>query len=286
MRIRTLATGPLSWLAYGVIRLLGRRHALRIARSPLFARALVWLVNTIFSKKNHCFARNLRLVFPGIDDARIASVRREAFANMARMAVETICLSARDLPEITFTGVDNLRAAGDSGVIFVTGHVNNLYYIPLCTDSLGYRCAFMRLAMQDPMLETLSHRIIAPHCVDVPHEEARRFAELVRDGSNVLIVPDLRVKGGRNGVQLPFCGHPAWTSTYIAELAIAHARPIVPTYILRHPGDRLEIVFEPAIDTRSGDKAVVQTRINDSIGARVMAEPASWTLWNSNRWGR
>jgi lauroyl/myristoyl acyltransferase len=279
------AGGMLVWALYAVTRLLGRQRAMRIAGSHRVGRATATLVNFVIGKKNHCFERNLQRVFPGISGEHIEEIRQQTFSNLAKTAVETFFLSTRELSGITVSGREHLRGLEGRGVVFVSAHINTVYYLPLVTRSLGFECAFLRLAMPGALLEKLSRHLLDPLGIAVPSDQALRFAKYLRDGVNVAITPDLRVKGGRNAAQLPLCGHPAWTSTFIAELALTHGRPIVPVYTLRHADDRIEMVFEMPIDTSSGDKGVVQTLINDSIGARIMAQPGAWSLWNTNRWG-
>jgi lauroyl/myristoyl acyltransferase len=98
-------------------------------------------------------------------------------------------------------------------------------------------------------------------------------------------MPDLRVKGGRHTARLTLCGQPAWTSTFVAELALVYRRPIVPIYLNRLADGSFEFIIEPAIDQRSGDRLVIQQLINDSMSARILAQPGAWALWNTNRWG-
>lgn len=283
--VRAFLGGLLAWALYLLVRLPGRARALRIAESPRFGRLLAASVNFLLRKRNHCFARNLQLVFPGIDDAGIRSLETQVWCNNAKTLVETSYLSAKEFPRITVTGREHLEAAGGGGIIFVTAHLHTMYYVPLLNRMLGYETAFLHRAMDGFLQQALNRRLLGHIGTAVPANEARRFVQHLRDGGNVAITPDLRVKGGRHASHLLLCGHPAWTSTFVAGLALEYGRPIVPTYVLRHADNRIEQVFEPAIDLSSGDRDTVQQLVNDSIGARILAHPGAWSLWNTNRWG-
>jgi lauroyl/myristoyl acyltransferase len=277
--------GLFAWAVYGCVRLLGKPRALRLAGAPAFSRNLARLVNFVIRKKNHCFERNLRLVFPGISAEQITELDRQVWANNAKTLVETAWLSDSDFPQVTIQGKENLAAAGDGGIIFVSAHVHSLYYPHLCTKHLGYPVAFLHRAMTGRLQQAFARHLIGWLGVAVPSTQTKRFITHLRQGGNVGIMPDLRVKGGKHCARLTLCGHPAWTSTFVAELALTYRRPIVPVYMNRRADGSLEFIIEPAIDQSSGDRLVITQLINDSMGARILAQPGAWALWNTNRWG-
>lgn len=277
--------GLFAWAVYGLLRLLGKPRALRLAGAPAFSRNLARLVNFVIRKKNHCFERNLRLVFPGISEQKMAELDSQVWRNNALTLVETAWLSDSDFPQVTIQGKENLAAAGDGGIIFVSAHVHSLYYPHLCTKHLGYPVAFLHRAMTGRLQQAFARQLIGWLGVAVPSTQTRRFITHLRQGGNVGIMPDLRVKDGKHCARLTLCGHPAWTSTFVAELALTYRRPIVPVYMNRRADGGLEFIIEPAIDQSSGDRLVITQLINDSISARILAQPGAWALWNTNRWG-
>lgn len=283
--MRAFLAGLAAWLVYLLVRLPGRALAMRLADAPAFGRLFARLVNFLLNKRNHCLPRNLRLVFPGISDARIAEIETQMWNNNAITLVETIWLSPKDFARVTVLGQENLAAAGNRGIIFVSAHLHSLYYLQLCAQQMGYEMAFMHRVIEGRLLQAFVRRLIGWLGKALPTSQTKRFIAHLRDGGNVGIMPDLRVKGGRHCAQLTLCGHPAWTSTFVAELALTYKRPIMPVYLNRRADGGVELIIEPAIDQRSGDKKVIQQLVNDSMSARILAQPGAWSLWNTNRWG-
>lgn len=101
----------------------------------------------------------------------------------------------------------------------------------------------------------------------------------------VLILPDLRVKKGRNAAELSFCGQQAWTSTFTAEMAITYQRPLIPIRVTRDKKQCVRIEFFPDIRAACTDKQALAQRMNDVMSQWVMEQPSAWQLWNTNRWG-
>lgn len=283
--VRDFLAGVAAWLVFFLVRLPGKTLAKRIADSPRFGRVLAALVNFLLHKRNHCFERNLRLLFPGISDARIAELDAQVWNNNAKTLVETAWLSDADFAQVTILGKENLQAAGTSGIIFVSAHLHSIYYPHLCLKQLGYEMAFLHRAMSGRLQQAFARHLIGWLGHAVPNTQTKRFITHLRNGGNVGIMPDLRVKGGKHTARLMLCGHAAWTSTFVAELALTYQRPIVPVYMNRRADGKLEFIIEPAIDQRSGDRFVITQLINDSMSARILAQPGAWALWNTNRWG-
>jgi len=84
------------------------------------------------------------------------------------------------------------------------------------------------------------------------------------------------------GVRMPFLGLPAMTSLSAAQLALKYDLPMVPAYGTRvGDGSRFEVTFEAAIP--HSDAETMTRAFNDSLSARILADPAQW-YWLLRRW--
>ncbi|HEY6322922.1 MAG TPA: lysophospholipid acyltransferase family protein [Thermoanaerobaculia bacterium] len=149
---------------------------------------------------------------------------------------------------------------------------------------------------------------------------ARRMLQVVRAGGRVGILPDQRVQE-REGILVPFFGHPALTTPVLARLALRDGCPVVPVFAYPQPGGRYRLVIRPPIlpeeaaasgegaGGASGEDAggASQAGANDDLGkggedtATVVAaltrryleaiereirdHPEMW-LWMHRRWDR
>jgi KDO2-lipid IV(A) lauroyltransferase len=84
------------------------------------------------------------------------------------------------------------------------------------------------------------------------------------------------------GVRMPFLGRPALTSLAAAQLALKYGLPLVPAYGLRRDDrDSFDVEFESPIPHT--DPQTMTQVFNDSLSARIHANPAQW-YWMLRRW--
>lgn len=85
------------------------------------------------------------------------------------------------------------------------------------------------------------------------------------------------------GVRIPFLGHDALTSLSAAQLALKYDLPMIPAYGLRvDDGNAFHVDFEAPIPHT--DSVTMTRAFNDSLSARIMANPEQW-YWMLRRWG-
>ncbi len=101
----------------------------------------------------------------------------------------------------------------------------------------------------------------------------------LRDGGIVSILLDEK---SAEGVRIPFLGHDALTSLSAAQLALKYDLPMIPAYGIRIDDEnRFRVVFEAPIPHT--DSIAMTRAFNDSLSARIMADPDQW-YWMLRRW--
>jgi KDO2-lipid IV(A) lauroyltransferase len=133
-----------------------------------------------------------------------------------------------------------------------------------------------------------------------------------RAGGRVGILPDQRVQE-REGILVPFFGHPALTTPVLARLSLRDGCPVVPVFAYPQPGGRYRLVIRPPIlpeeagateadspgvghagasgeiGTGEGDTATavaaLTRRYLEVIEREIRDHPAMW-LWMHRRWDR
>jgi KDO2-lipid IV(A) lauroyltransferase len=84
------------------------------------------------------------------------------------------------------------------------------------------------------------------------------------------------------GERIPFLGHDALTSLSAAQLALKYDLPMIPAYGIRmEDGNTFSVEFEaPVLHT---DSVTMTRAFNDSLSARILANPEQW-YWMLRRW--
>ena len=101
----------------------------------------------------------------------------------------------------------------------------------------------------------------------------------LRDGGIVAFLLDEK---NAEGVRIPFLGHDALTSLSAAQLALKYDLPMIPSYGTRiDDGNRFRVEFEAPIPHT--DSITMTRAFNDSLSARIMADPEQW-YWMLRRW--
>lgn len=103
----------------------------------------------------------------------------------------------------------------------------------------------------------------------------------IRSGGIVSILMDEKQA---KGTGLSFLGHDALTSLSAAQLALKYDVPLIPAYGIRiGDGNAFHVSFEAPIPHT--DPVTMTQAFNDSLSARIMANPDQW-YWLLRRWDR
>ena len=118
-------------------------------------------------------------------------------------------------------------------------------------------------------------------------EGAIQMARVLREGGHLAIMVDQKLN---EGLEIPFFGQPAKTSTALASFALRHKCPIVPARVERLSGANFRVIFYPALELpNSGiqdtDIKELMIRVNKQIESWVRDTPSQW-LWLHRRWGK
>lgn len=101
----------------------------------------------------------------------------------------------------------------------------------------------------------------------------------LREGGIIAILLDEKYA---EGVRLPFLGHDALTSLSAAQLALKYDLPMIPAYGIREAdGHTFRVEFEAPIPP--SDSLTMTRAFNDSLSARILANPEQW-YWMLRRW--
>lgn len=231
---------------------------------------------------------NLKLVWPDLPEADVKRLCDEVAGNATRVLVELFhpkgFIKQARLAGFEGPGKDALLAAlaGNTPVILVSGHIGNFHTIRVQLGDLGYTTAAIYRPMNNAFtnaryVDTMS-AIAGPNFPRGMKGTKSLLGQLRKKRAIAL----LNDQAAGEGEILTFMGHPALTMTSAAEMALKHNALLVPYYCIRQSdGIAMTTIVEDAIV--HSDKIAMTQALNDSLEARVKAEPGQW-FWLHNRW--
>jgi Kdo2-lipid IVA lauroyltransferase/acyltransferase len=238
---------------------------------------------------------NLGRAFPDIapDDRR--RICRRSFQHLGLMVIELAALLARPIEDtlrrIRIDGLEHVHSVMDQHgrALLLTAHLGNWELLPVACRLTGYRLSVVLRPLDAPWLDRLATRMRERSEVDLIDKRAalRPVMRALAGGAMVGILLDQNA-ARREGVFVPFFGHPASTSKSLAVLALRTESPIVPAFIHREDtGMHRVVVGAPLAFPPSGDVeaavAILTARCTEAIEAAIRAVPDQW-LWMHDRW--
>jgi lauroyl/myristoyl acyltransferase len=101
------------------------------------------------------------------------------------------------------------------------------------------------------------------------------LAERLRDNRVICLMADRDLT--RTGVQVDFFGEPTRMPAGPAKLAIETGAALLPIHSSYRPDNMVTHVY-PALDTSSGDVAVITQKLADNFARNIAAHPADWHM--------
>lgn len=254
-----------------------------------------WLMRKIgpLLSQHRTMKRNLRLAFPGWDEAKVNEVALAAWDSAGRTAGELPHLPAIDpytSGRVEIVGLNVLDGIRDSGkgAVFISGHFANWEIMPAAITQRIPHAVMTYRALNNPHIDKRIADLRAAYGTQVNAPKGIGTRELMRalsKGSPVALMNDQKFNGG---ISVPFFGHAAMTAPGPTRLALKYQVPIVPVSTTRTGPARFRIEFHTPFvpeDTGSTDEDILRTvkRINAFLEAQVRAYPGQW-FWQHRRW--
>jgi KDO2-lipid IV(A) lauroyltransferase len=241
--------------------------------------------------------RNVQRAFPELPEERRRQIVRACFERFGSHFCEMVSLSRFSPSELDalfdVSGWEHIEALlqarkpGDPGFFVHTGHYGS------------WEAALFPLALRLPHFHAVARPPDNPHVAADLRDLRQRFGVTILDkagaaqqmrsacraGHVVGVMIDQHV-GPTAGIQVPFLGHPAWTSRALASLALRLRVPIVPFGCWPLDGGRYHLEMRPPLTGEGeGDAAVAELtrRVLADVENDVRRKP-EWWLWMHRRW--
>lgn len=273
-----------------LVRLLPRSLAIRAGR------VLGGLGRCLQPRRVRVARQNLQQAFPEMNEVERDAVIGKMFQHLGVSFVEMVRLdlfsSSRDLDRyFSFEGVEHLHEAlklGRGGIM-LSGHVGfweaGAFFLP----QLGLQAAFVAKPMRNPLVDTYINRMRESFgCYQISSRKgARRILKALHSNHLVGILMDQHTRP-QEAVEVPFFGRNAYTTPIIAQIAMKHGTPVIPSFVYRTEDGRYLARFEPMIVLEAGDMSAADIQQNtlyltERIEQGVRREISQW-FWIHRRW--
>lgn len=251
-----------------------------LARVGSFAGDALRLLGT---ERRRVARTNLRLCFPGWDEARCQAVLKAHFRAVARSMLEATIAwwgsEARLRRTVRIEGEEHVRALGDRRVIFLVPHFVGIELEGL-RMSMDYRgmavYSHQKNRVFDEFLVRVRSRFPGTRMV-ARQEGVKAILRGFKDGLGLQLSPDLDL-GARDAVFVPFFGVPAATVTALSRLARLTGAAVIPVVVRQRPGgEGYVLTMYPAWDNYPGASPEEDTRrMNAFIEERVLEMPEQY----------
>ncbi|MEO0389339.1 MAG: lysophospholipid acyltransferase family protein [Pseudomonadota bacterium] len=248
---------------------------------------VAWVLGPLAGYLQRCLD-NLALVYPDMPLATRQRVARACLRNAGRTVIENYG-SAQLLERmrghaIHGPGLAALEAANAAGrpVILVTGHYGNYEAVRAALVARDFDIGGLYRDMANPYFN--DHYVETMRAFGGPvFAQGRRgtsgFVRHLKGGGQLVLLFDQHVFEGE---VLDFMGLPAKTALSAAELALRFDALLIPFYGIRQD-DGVSFRLEMEAPIAHSDARQMTQALNDSLAARVHADPAQW-FWVHQRW--
>lgn len=232
-------------------------------------RTLYWLA-VKFAGWNYRFNRttrtairsNLRVVLgERATEEEIDEVAKEAFNNFGKYMLEFFGYSrvgSRFIEDrvktVSIEKLDEARGHGN-GVVVLSAHLSNWELGAIKLAAAGYPVAALALDHETRIVNRLFVKQRTRKGVRVFSSKggARQCLEALRGNELVCLMGDRDIAG--NGIELEYFGKRAKFPVGPARFSLAANAPIVPTFMIRGPDNKFDLVFEdPIYPPQAGDR--------------------------------
>lgn len=269
--------------------ILTRSHAQARRLGQRLGRLAYWLLGA----KRRPALDNLALALPELGTARHREIVRACFEHYGAAFCEVVSaarLSREELlARLRVDGWENLeRVIADGGRYFLmTGHLGNP---DLAALYMGLRLGPLHAVVRPPdnpyvdrYLQAIRGRF--GNQLIGKKGAGHRMLNAYRKGERVAIIIDQRVRPSA-GIQVPFFGHPAWTSPVLAYLSSYTGAVTVPVYCYPEGEDGYLVRVRPPIAPagRGPEAEAELTRCYlEDVEREIRLRPEMW-LWMHRRW--
>jgi KDO2-lipid IV(A) lauroyltransferase len=234
---------------------------------------------------------HLKIALPGKTDAEYQTIITGMWDNLARVIAEYQHLEYF-APDVELAGIDHLKGALEKHghVILFSGHIANWEMMAPCLLRYNMPVDLVYRAPNNPWSDKLlnRYRTLNGKLRTLPKSKTgtRHLVESLKQKRSIALLIDQKYN---EGIEAPFFGKPAMTSTAFVVLAQKFDCGLVPFRVERMPEGHFRLSFYPPLAVVNDDNtpraaADVIAEAHELLESWIKERPEQW-LWQHRRWG-
>ncbi|MDX1974666.1 MAG: lipid A biosynthesis lauroyl acyltransferase [Rickettsiales bacterium] len=241
------------------------------------------------SSAHRTAVRNLQRIMPDTAPDEKSRILSGMWDNLGRVMAEMAHIANDALmTRVTCLGNETFTEHKDKPVLFFSGHLGNWELLPYTAESRGVPLALAYRSANNPLVDRFICSLRAKRVTTMFPKGPTGSVRLLRALKNQHSLAMLVDQKMNDGIPVPFFGIDAMTAPAIAQLALRHDLPIIPTRVIRKKGVAFDAIIYPALTIeKTGDNQkdtlAIMTQINAILESWVREYPEQW-FWVHNRW--
>ena len=252
------------------------------------------IARRVLKRRDRLAMRNLERVYPERTRHELRLLLDDCWRHFGREILLTLQMQNLPLDEIAkrcpFENAEHMESAiaRGKGTILISAHWGGWEIAGLAIMSLVKNVRTVARPLDNALLERDMQKIRARTGAEVVdrRKAARVLLRGLSENALLVLLPDQAVLP-REGVLVPFLGHPAWTTPAPAKMLLRAGATIVFAFCipdgLRHRLVFEEPIYSEQIAAEGHDAVTLTERINEVISRRIRERPELW-LWMHDRW--
>ncbi len=240
---------------------------------------------------NNLARRNIKVSMPHLTDREIEKILDGMWDNLGRIAGEFIHISKFSPKELskyveadesTKKNLEHIKKNHNGGIIF-SGHIGNWEVGPKTLISNGINVKTVYRTLNNIVVDKMTSQIRGVEMIPKSSKGNKQIIEEIKKGNYVIILADQKIT---DGIEVPFFGRPALTTTSFAKLAMKYNVPLIPARLIRKgnkPRFELKIDKPILVDQEKDSVLSLTTKINQKLEEWITEHPEQW-FWVHNRW--
>ncbi|WP_439155747.1 lysophospholipid acyltransferase family protein [Yoonia sp.] len=255
-------------------------------RVPMMGAALARGIGPLVGYRQRAEA-NLSFIYPDMPATERRTLAGACCDNFGRTLIENYAWAefGQRLAQTQPTGAGLAplakAAAARRPVIFVTAHFGNHEAPRQVLTRMGHTIGGLYRPMQNPYFNAHYAKTMTSWGGPV-FEQGRRgtmgFARHLKSGGMGTLLFDVSA----TGVRLPFLGHPAYTATSAADIALKLDAVVIPYFGIRQP-DGMSFSVEVESPIIHATPRAMMAEMTARLEAQIARHPAQW-FWVHRRW--
>lgn len=254
----------------------------------------LWRLIAPLTRRHERAVSNLQHAFPEFDRKTCDSIARRMWEALGRNFIESfrldeIAASDRLSAEPgAFAMMQEFSRSG-KGCVICAAHQANWEVMGIMALRAGLRPMGIYQRIKNPFVDArvraMRARFYPAGLLPKGRQSSVSMMRHVQRGGAMALLADLR---DYRGVQVPFFGRQAPTTTFPAQVARALGVPLFAWHSVREPGVRFRLWGEeisvPITEDRDADVALATARLQAAFERSIRQQPEQW-MWAHRRWG-